>query len=190
MATRRQLREAFYDELETAASGHVPSEDVRQDYPNDSEELPAIVHRDDYRKVPINRGAAPVDKGRDSNDDVTGLVYASIIEAQFSLLVVSDDEQEKEDAYEAVRSHFEEFTHPIRDASEIHSDAHRVEVQDAVSEDTEERDPPARGDRLAINVRFQRFYTSSETAVDYIGQNIDADDDGIDDINRNTTTSN
>lgn len=171
MATRRAVREAFYSELEQSASPHLDPSDIRQDSPP-SEELPAIVHRDSYRGVPMNRGAAPVKADRDANGNVTAEYYANIEQAQFSLLIVSENEQTKEDIYEAVKSHFEAFTTLARDASDIHPDAHRVEVSDTNSEDYRERDPVARGDRLTISLNFTRLSKRDVDPMEDVEHNI------------------
>jgi hypothetical protein len=186
MATRRQIRENFYAELETAAGGFVAAGDIGQEYPNEDETLPAIVHNDNYREVPMNTNTGPVAVQTDSAG-VQAEVYSEVMEAQFSILVVSDDEDLKEDIYEAVRSHFGNFKFPTRDASEIHADAYRVEVNDANSDDTENRDPPARGDRLAINVGFERYYTRDTTPAESVTLNQDADNDGTTDETYTTT---
>lgn len=186
MATRKQVREAFYADLETAASGLVPADHISQERPNTEEDLPAIVHNDNYRPVPMNTKSSIVGTQEDSTGTIAE-VYVELIQAQFSVLVMSDDEQEKEDIYEAVRTHFAEYQYPVKDESTLQSDVHRVEVQDASSEDTEDRDPPARGDRLTINVGFERFFTKDTTPVEEVQQNIDADNDGTDDISNTTT---
>lgn len=186
MATRRQVREAFYGELETAVSGLVPPSNIGQDDPDSDEDLPNIVHSDSYRKVPMNRGAAPVKvtEGTDGEEEYT---YVSMMQARFTVSVYSDDESEKEDIYEALRQYFEAYTHPVKDASSIQSDVHRVEVQDSNSDDLTDRDPVARGDRLAINLGFQRFYTQDVDPTTEVNQSVDADNDGTTD-NTYTTT--
>lgn len=160
MATRRQIREAFYAELATAASEYTVS--IGQDEPNSEEELPAIRHNDLYRELRINRGNAPTRVTRDSDGDQE-YIYSSQMEAQFTLTVISDDEQEKEDLYEDVRSHFEAYTHPIKDASDLQTDVYRIEVTDAESVDMTDRQPRARGDALEVNVFFERLYTQDVT---------------------------
>lgn len=186
MATRRNIREAFYSELETAASGHVSASSIGQEYPNEDESLPAIVHTDNYRDVPMNTKTGIAD----TTTDATGVqeeIYSQVMEARFSVLVVGDDEQAREDAYEAIRTYFEEFEYPVKDATTLHSDVNTIRVMDSNSEDTEERDPPARGDRLQVNVQFERFYVKDVDPATDINLNVDADNDGVDDITYTTT---
>lgn len=186
MATRRQIREAFYSELETSVSGLVQSSSIGQEYPNEDEALPAVVHTDNYRDVPMNTKSGIVDTTVDS-EGVQEEIYSQLMEAQFSLLVASDDEQEKEDIYEAIRTHFEEFEFPVRDATSLHADVNTIRVNDSNSDDSEERDPPARGDRLAVNVQFERFYVRDVTPATQVEHNVDVDNDGTDDITNTTT---
>lgn len=191
MASRRAIREAFYAELETAASGFVPTSNITQEEPNSDEDLPAIVHDDNYRQVPMNRSAAPTDVTY-SNGVVQSITYSRMMQAQFSVTIISDDEQEKEDIYEAVRTYFEPYSTPIKDASSLQTDAHRVEVNDATSRDDPDREPTSRGDSLSINIGFERKYTISRSGGDFgtmdtIEHDIDVDGDGTADI-ENTTT--
>jgi len=189
MATRRQIREAFYSELETAADPYVPAANISQEYPNTPEDLPAVVHNDQYRDVPLNREAAPVTVETDDTGNTTAHIYVELMEAQFALLIASDSEQEKEDAYEAVRTYFGGYERPVKDEADIHGDVEDVDVRDSTSNDSENRDPPSRGDRLNVMVEFQRFYTKDTTPIEEVEQNIDADGDGVTDITRTTTTS-
>lgn len=186
MATRRDIREAFYAELETAASGHVTASSIGQDHPNSDEDLPAIVHNDDYRHVPMNRSASPTRVTTDTDGEQT-YTYSRIVQAQFLVTIVSDDEQEKEDAYEAVRSYFEPYSTPVKDASSLQTDAFRIEVEDATSRDFTDREPASRGDSLAINISFERLYDTDVDPTTTVEQNVDGDNDGT--IDETYTTS-
>lgn len=186
MASRRNIREAFYAELETAASGFVPASNIGEEEPDSDEDLPAIVHSDNYRRNPMNRSAAPTDTTTDT-DGTQEEIYSRMMQAQFSVTVVSDDESEKEDIYEAVRTHFEAYTTPVKDASSLQADAHRVEVNDATSRDDPDREPTARGDSLSINVGFQRKYIRDVDPTTTVELDVDVDDDGTIDISNTTT---
>lgn len=176
MATRRDIREAFYSDLEEAVDGLVAAENIGQEYPNEDEEMPAVVHRDNYRDVPMNTKTGIADTVEDE-DGVQEALYSSLREARFSLLVVSDDEQEKEDIYEALVGYFEDYEYPVKDASDLHEDVNTIRVQDSNSEDTENRDPPARGDRLSVNVQFERFRTLDVDPIKEVEQNVDDTDE-------------
>lgn len=163
MATRRDVREAFYSHLETASSGLLPAENIGQEYPDTTEDLPAIIHGDNYRVVPMNTKTGP--KSKSSANDIVTYVYSVPMQAQFTVVIKAASEGTKEDIYEAVRSYFEEFTLPIRDSSEIQSDVWRVEVLDASSRDDEDREPVSRGDALTVNVNYERLYERDEAGV-------------------------
>lgn len=185
MATRRQVREAFYAELESAAST-LAADDIGQEYPNSEEDLPRIVHNDAYRKVPWNQNGAP--KSVTENDDGTYDVnYVTMMQAVFQVLIVSDDEQEKEDIYEDVRSYFERFEHPRWDESSIQTDVHDVSVEGSDSQDSQSRDPPARGDLLTIRLGYERLYATTVESISQITQELDADSDGTTDSTYTTT---
>lgn len=179
MATRKTIRETFYAELETAASGLVPSARIGQNYPEVTEELPAIVHNDAYRRVPMNNGVAPTGTTTNMDGSIDTYLFAVTMQAQFTVLMLAADEMEKEDIYESVRTHFEPYSLGMADESDLHADIHRVEVLDSNSQDDEDREPIARGDALTINIEFERIYEKDVDSID----NVDA----AFDIELNTT---
>lgn len=176
MATRRDVRVAFYDHLETATSGLLDPENISNEYPDDESDLPSIVHADAYRPVLMNRGAAP--KEELDNGDIR---YTKPMEATFSLLILSQDENEKEDIYEAVRSYFEKYEFPAYDESDIQEDVHDVDTAESNSEDYEDREPPAHGDRLVVNLGYERFTDVAYDEIETVQHSGDTGD--------NTTTN-
>lgn len=173
MATRQDIREAFYSHLETAANPHVPADDISQEYPDDEENYPSIVHNDDYRKVPLNQASgAPSDIEYDSNGDAISEVYDKVREASFGVAILDYDEQRKENTYESIVDYFEKFEEPAWDASTIHSDINQIRVLDANSEDNHDSTPTTRGDRLIIRLEFTREHVKDvdpTTSVNRIG---------------------
>ena len=168
MATRRDIREAFYAELDTAAGSLVTSENISQEEPNSEEDLPAIVHDDAYRPVPMNNRSAPTDVTKDNAGVVQSVTFSRTMQARFTLTIQSDDEQEKEDIYEQVRSHFEDYTYSAShfpDPSEIQADMHELDVQDSNSSDLTDREPPARGDVLLVTVGYERTKVGKKESV-------------------------
>lgn len=186
MATRKDIRESFYAELETAADGHVASENIGQEYPEETEELPTIVHNDAYRRVLMNTNTGPTDYTTDESGNVQTLHYSETMEAQFTVLIVYEDDIVGEDAYEAVRRYFGQYERPIADVENIHADAYRIEVEGANSQDDEDRQPISRGDSLTISVFFERVYDRDVDHVESIDQVIDIGltdtGDGVEDI--------
>lgn len=161
MANRRDIREAFYNELELAISGlsAITAGDISQEFPESAEEFPRIVHNDNYRQSPMNRASAgPHDVETDTNGNEAAFIFYSMMGAQFGVVVIHDDEQSKEDIYEAVRRHFERYEHQWWNESDIQSDVHEVDVRDATSEDDENREPIARGDRILVRLGYTRDY--------------------------------
>lgn len=176
MASRRDIREAFYSALEAAVPAAIDASDITQEYPDpdtDAAALPQVVHNDNYRKVPMNRGAAPARVEYTGGGDEDVYRYASMMEARFTVTMISEDEQLKEDVYEDVRRYFEKFQHPPWDESSIQEDVHSVEVTDSTSQDREDREPTARADRLSITLGFTRFYDADVESVDTIDRSVD-----------------
>jgi len=184
MATRRDVREAFYAELASAAAGYDVT--VTQEQPNLEEDLPALKHNDLYREVTLNRGNAPTSVTTDA-DGEQEYTYSSQMEAQFTLTIVAADEQKKEDLYEQVRSYFEAYTHPIKDASDLQMDVYHIEVGDSEPNDMLERSPRARADTLTVNVFFERMFTEDVDPTTDVVQNVDSDNDGTIDETYTTT---
>lgn len=195
MATRRELREAFYADLESAVpasgnSGHVPPDQIGQEMPEADEDLPTIVHNDMYRPFPMNQASdAPTRVERDNSGNATADVFGEMYEAVFDVLLIFLDEDAKEDCYEAVRGYFEKFEaspsawHP----SQIQADVEWVRVDAAESEDDESSEPKRFGDRLRIRLFFQREFVKSGTDVQQVDQDVDADNDGTTDATFTTT---
>lgn len=187
MATRRNVREAFYGELESAASSHLAASDIGQEYPNSGEDLPAIVHNDNYRDAQArwNARGAPVEVV-DNGDGTFDVKYVSMKQAMFQVLIISDDEQEKEDIYEDVSAYFEKFDYPRWDASSIQTDVHDVSVEGPDSQDTQNRDPPARGDLLTITLGYKKFISYTVEDISKVTAEFDVDGDDIAEITRTT----
>jgi hypothetical protein len=189
MATREDIRENVYSELSTAVGGLVPDAHVGQEYPESTEDYPTVVHTDDYRRVPMNTNTGP--SYVDYSGSTVTYTYSLLMEAQFTVLIASQKELEKEQIYRAVRTHFERFETPARDVSDIHADVYRVEVLDSSSRDDEDVQPIARGDSLTLSVRYERLVEREEDAVESIEQSIDSGTtdtgDGSEDITRTIT---
>jgi len=189
MATRRDIREAFYSHLESTVSGLVPADNIGQDEPETEEDFPAIVHNDDYRKVPLNDGSSgPTDIIYDNNGEVAELIYSSYHEASFGVAIFDTDEQRKEDIYEAVRSYFEKFEERPWPVSDIQADAEWIDVLDSTSQDDTDASPHVRGDRLIIRLGFARTHSFSDFSnIHQVDHLVDGGDDGTTDEITSTT---
>jgi hypothetical protein len=113
-----------------------------------------------------NTGPKRVVKDGDGNADT--IEYSITMEVQFSVLMMATTEIEKESIYNAVRTHFEPYTLPIKDESNIQEDVHRVEVLDSNSQDDEDREPTARGDSLSINLGYERIVSEDVDSIDSV----------------------
>lgn len=190
LATREEVRTAFYAELESAADGVVDPSSITGQYPETDEQLPAIVHNDGYRNVPMNNNTGPKDVVYDDNGDADIVKYSILMQAQFNVLIMATSEIERESIYHAIRTHFEPYTLPIKDESDIQDDVHRVEVLDSNSQDDEERKPSVHGDSLSINLGYERIVSRDVDSIDSITIETDTDTtdtgDGTTDSTRTT----
>lgn len=185
MADREHVRKAVYDELESAVPasgnrGHVPVDNISEDQPDKTEDMPAIVHSDTYRKYPINMASdAPTSVEYDNNGDAVAENHGSLHQAQFGLLFRFTDESEKEACYEAVRRHFEKFEESPNtwDPATIQQDIKWVRVLDSTSDDDDSADPTRRGDRVIVRFTFQRDHRYTDTAIQSVDHEVDADND-------------
>jgi hypothetical protein len=187
MADRRDIREAFYGQLESAVSPYLDPSDVSEEYPDTREDLPHLTHRDAERRERWSTGTAPVDVERDGSGNVSALVYSRPHIASFTLTLLDDDEQRKEDTYESLRRAFQRYTLPEVDESDLQTDVHRVTVDAANSNDQTDREPLARGDTMTVNVHYERFFTVDVDHIDSIGTGVDIDGDDIEDITYTTS---
>jgi hypothetical protein len=185
MATRRDVREAFYDELDTAAQSLVPSDNITQEEPNSLEDLPTIVHNDDYRPMPMNNRSAPTRVERDANGFIESVSFTKTMQARFTLSIQASDEQVKENIYEQVRTYFEDYTYSAShfpDPSSIQTDVYNVDVEESNSDDATDREPPARVDILLVSLGYERVRTLERgtdfEAIESVDHLVDVGDDG------------
>jgi len=176
MATRRQVRTAFYSELEDAVDGLVDPTNVTLDGPDNEEQLPAVTHGYQVRDAPLNRETAPI-RTSSANGETT-YTYVKNIQIQFSVTVQANDAQVEEDIYEAVRTYFEKYDTPIADVSTIQSDVHDIDITDATTNNDTERGPPLRADRIDIQLTYQRFYEDTGDDLTEVEARFDQDNDG------------
>jgi len=183
MADRKDIRSAFYSELEESTSGLVDPSNITGEYPDNEEVLPAIVHDDMYRSVPMNRGVGIVNREVDTENQEVTLYYAQQMEARFDVSIFTESESVKEDIYESVRRHFERYKTPAADPSTIQTDIYDVGVGDANSDDTTDRAPPMRGDVVTVDLSFQRFFSQTVSTVEEVNTGVDVDNDSEFEIN-------
>lgn len=201
MATRRDIRDAFYGELVSAATQThtvtygdgstdtitVASNNISLTYP-ETESLPQIVYHEDYRKLIFNGvGTAPHNVIRDVDGVVLEERWREYVEAQFIVQVRASNEIEKEPIYEAVRTQFAKYQFDPWNKTDIHDHVIDIDVIDAFSTDTGNVEDRIRGDTLEIRISFYREYVFDTTNIENINTNIDADFDETTDLTYITT---
>lgn len=203
MATRGELRDGVYSEMEAVAgtydvtdsSGAVidtvelSAENIGLRNPEQSEKLPQIVYHEDYRRLFYNGvGSGPDMIRYEDNGDVAEEVWREYMEAQFIMDVRASDETVKEPIYESMREQFGKYQFRPWSPTDIHSDVIDVEVLDSTTVDTGDTEDVIRGDQIEVRVKFFREYTFSTDTIQEINTQVDADDDGTTDVT--FTTSN
>ena len=183
MATRKDIRVAFYDELETAAPS---AANITQESPNTVETFPTVTHTYRTRADPINRGTAPTSVTRDTAGDQS-YTYSETREIQFTVTVVSDSDMEKEDVYETIKGYFGGYEKNIKDITDIHSDIYRVDVANSSPNNMADRTPRVYGDSLTISLFFERYYEEDVDPTTGLSFGVDADGDGTIDETYTTT---
>jgi len=178
MVLRKDLRFAIYDELETAMGGIIPPDNISQEYPEQTENFPALVHDDAYRQVPMNIHTGVKNVSTDESGEDT-YHYSMVKEGQFTLTIAAQSESVKEQAYDALQEHFETYT-LFKDVSEIHPDINRVTLSDVSSDDDDDSEPVTRQDTLSLNVEYERIYDLDVTAVETIEQGVVVTDENGD----------
>lgn len=190
MATRRDIRDAFYDELETGAiKSHtvsygdgttdqlsVGSDDISLQFPEDTEAYPHIIYNDNYRLLEYNGvGAGPDWVERDSSGRVVEERWREYIEGQFLVQVRAQNDIEKEPIYESIRTQFAQYKFGPWDPTDVHNHIIDINVRDSQSADVGDVEDRIRGDTIEVRVKFFREYTFSTDNIDQINLEVDAD---------------
>lgn len=194
MATRRQIRDAFLSELQTAAVGthtvdygdegsgsvSVEADDIGLIGSFDLEApLPKIIYRESYRDIVYNgAGAGPHFVERDSNGDVIRAIWREYIESQFIIEVRTNDEAQKEIIYETVRAAFGKYQFSQWHETDIHPDIFKVDVLDAQDTDDPAAETPVRSETLEVRISFMRNFELTADNIAQIDRELDADLDG------------
>lgn len=207
MATRGDIRDAFYNELaslsgtytiDTGTSTYditLDESDIRLIQPSKPETLPQIVYSEDYTSVTYNGvGTAAHIREYDDNDDLSYIAWKEYVEAQFTITVRASDDLEKEPIYERVRRQFNQYQFGYWSTSDFANDVIDIDVVDARSVDTGEAESVIRGDQVDVLVTYFRRYKADPTLIETIKHNVDVgdgsfDDGSIDDVYTTITTT-
>lgn len=194
MATRGDIRDAFYNRLTSRMPGTYDVTDeggsvidtVTLDADNiglyqieGKEKLPQVVYDESYQRVRHNEvGSGPEYVEYDQNGDVVAEIYREYVEAQFTIDVRASTEVAKEPIYEELRTVFGELEHGPWSHKDMHSDIIDVSVPDTASVDAPEAEDVIRGDRVQVFITFYRDYRHEEDNIESVEHGVDADDDG------------
>lgn len=193
MATRREIREAFYDVLYAAASGNhtvtydngdtetitVGSDDVTYMHPEPSSgektiDTPRVAYDERYRRVRYNgAGAGPAVTTYNNDGTVDREIWREYVEAQFTVEIFADNIILKEPIYEDVRRIFQQYAFGGWNVHNIHGDIIDVEVLGANPINMTEQEDVLRGDRVEISITFYRDYEFSTSVIDTIEHNVE-----------------
>lgn len=188
MATRGDIRDAFYSELESLAgtydvtdaagnvidSVEVTADDIKLRDPGNLEDPPEIVYYETYAPVTFNGvGGGPDYVVRDSNGDVIEAHYRGYEEAQFVIFVRAPSEPSKEPIYEAVRTAFGKYDDGHITASSFHEEATDITVGETSDADTGDVDAPIRGDQINVTITFFRNYVLDVENIESVELNVE-----------------
>lgn len=197
MADRAQIRDAFYEHLNTEATGTydvfdstgtkigevtVDAQHVSLYNPENEENTPHIVYDDSYREVMYNGvGAGPDSTDYNNDGSVAAENWHEYREAQFTIDVRAPDDVDKEPIYEAVHRAFQKFQYPPWSKSDLHSHISEIEVRGTRPSDDPSTDEVIRGDQVEVFITFKREYTLTDDNIEQVDHGIDADSDGTTD---------
>lgn len=191
MATRRDIRDAFFSELTSAVVGThtvdygsegtdtvtVESDDVGLLGSFDLEDpLPKIIYREAYRALDINGvGSGPHHTVRDQSGAVDKEVWREYIEAQFVIEFRTNDELQKEIIYETARDAFAKYQFGPWPETGVHADVFDVQVLDATDTDDPSAETPVRSETLEIRISFYRNFDLQTDNIEQVNREVDAD---------------
>lgn len=190
MATRGDIRDAFYDDIssvvgtydELDASGavvgtvEVADDDIRLRDPGDTETVPEVVYYENYVPIEYNGvGHGPDYVKRDANGDVIEAHFRGYEEAQFNVFVRASNEARKEPIYETLRTAFGKYDDGYLTASDFHSDVTEIEIGNTDDADTGNTESPIRGDQFTVSVIFYRNYVLDVDTIQQINLDIEGE---------------
>lgn len=202
MADKADIKEAFYNELVSAAAQtftvdygggatenvSLDADDVSLRNPNNTESTPSVVYHDTYRLVDYNGvGNGPHQVRYNQDGSVDAEIYRVYPEAQFLVDVRASDENELEPIYDAIRRAFEKYRFGPWDKTDVNEDVWRITVDGPTSVDTGDSEQVIRGDQLDIRIAFHKDYEFSTDNIEEVEHQVDADFDGTADITEITS---
>lgn len=202
MATRGDIKDAFYDELVTNVTGTyditdsggtvvdtitIEEADIALINPETSEKNPGIVFDDFYTPITFNGVGGGLYRVEESGGTEDFYEFREYRRGQFDVFVQAPSEAAKEPIYEAMHRTFHTYQFSEWFTSSFQSDVIDIRVESTVGNDAVDAEDIIRGDSMTVLVDYYRTYEFTTDNIDEIVSQIDADNDGTIDINFSTT---
>jgi hypothetical protein len=181
MATRRDIKDAIYDELVSVATGTytvtddngntstitLSSDDIDLIGPEYPERHPAVFYQPQtFRHVNYNGlGNGPDHVEKDSSGVTTYTEWREYVDSQFFVYIRANHPVKSEPIYEAVRRRWQQYDMGMLESADLHSDVTNVDLIDSTPSNTLDNKPHIWGDQIELAVEFVRRI-KFETGVD------------------------
>lgn len=192
MASRRDIRDAFYDELSSAAvTSHtvtdadgntttltLADDDVTLANPNMLEDLPQVAYDDEDVARTVNEvGDGQVTSRKDNSGNIEAYIYRERRTGVYTIFVAARSDIEKEPIYEAIHTQFEQYQFGPWNATDIHNDVEDVRVLNMDSVDVADEEHTKRVDTLVVELDYHRDYELTGDQIESFDLETDADQD-------------
>lgn len=174
MATRREIRDAVYDDLVSFGTGDftvtfddgstttlsITEDDVDLINPEGWEKVPGIYYRPQTStRIKFNGAAAGPDHvERNSSGIVQYAQWDEYREDMFLLFIRAQTPAHREPPYESIHRGFEKYDLPVVGAQELHPDVQDIRVESSNPANSEDLEDAIWGDQLELYVRYRRKY--------------------------------
>lgn len=174
MATKNQIRQAFYTALTGAVSGLVPSDNVKLLNQDDGENVPAVVYSVSDSPFAFNEvGAGPHEVVK-QNDVVQYTEVHEYREAQFFVYIRSDTRTEADSIEDAIHDEFGKYrSRHIAKTEDFHTDAKRIEVNEINDSGDPNAEPSFDGTVMNVFIIFKRVYTKNVVPIEEVNHDVE-----------------
>ena len=154
MATSKEIKKTFLDELKNAVGTQVDTQNIRLATNTKDVELPSLLY-DDFK----NTGRTFLEEvTKDADGNIVSKTYNQFITILFDVIVASESEGEKEDLVDDIREHFNRYEMWL-DPIDFHSSCRYVTVENTNNSDVTLNTEITRGERIRIEVQFVKSQT-------------------------------
>jgi hypothetical protein len=174
MATRRDVIDAFYDELVSHATGDftvtyddgstetltLTSDDVDRTNPESAEKVDAVFFSPEAHAHVEFNGVGNGPDHVELNDDgsVDYVQWTEYVDALYYVYVRGSSPPREEPVYEAIRRGFGKYSQGRWSPSSIHGDVRDLDVDDATPAHSDELEDAIWGDQIEMRVGFKRHF--------------------------------